>query len=155
MLTPGNYVALNLTGNGAPASAPFTVTQSGSPAALPPAKATQTTVDFSFRGPKVLHAGTIVRAQNGGDEAHMIVLMGARNRAAAGKLLALLRHGASQKKAAPYLNGQFIGLLGTASPGALQQTVLKAKPGYHVEACFMDTRTAASTPSLAWSGSFA
>src|ERR1700756_4364274 len=36
VLSPGNYVALNVTGN-APAFAPFTVTQSSSPAALPAA----------------------------------------------------------------------------------------------------------------------
>ena len=27
-----------------------------------------------------------------------------------------------------------------ASPGALQQSELHAKPGYYVEACFMDTQ---------------
>ena len=27
-----------------------------------------------------------------------------------------------------------------ASPGALQQSKLHAKPGYYVEACFMDTQ---------------
>ena len=43
VLTPGNYVALNVTGNGQPGFTPFT-RDSGppSPAALPPAAATQT-----------------------------------------------------------------------------------------------------------------
>ena len=31
-------------------------------------------------------------------------------------------------------------LLGPASPGAMQQQVLHAVPGYYVEACFMDTQ---------------
>ena len=66
VLTPGNYVALNATGNGDPAPAPFTVTQSPSPAALPAASATETAVDLGFQGPTVLHNGTIVRAQNHG-----------------------------------------------------------------------------------------
>src|SRR5262249_15291568 len=51
VLTPGNYVALNATGNGEPAFVPFTVTESPSPAALPAASATETAVDLGFRGP--------------------------------------------------------------------------------------------------------
>ena len=51
VLTPGNYVALNITGNGNPGLAPFTVTQSSSPAALPNAAATETAIEFAFRGP--------------------------------------------------------------------------------------------------------
>jgi hypothetical protein len=58
VLTPGNYVALNVTGNGPAANvAQFTVTQSSSPAALPAATATETSIEFSFKGPKVLHDG--------------------------------------------------------------------------------------------------
>ena len=53
VLTPGNYVALNLTGNGPSANvAQFTVTQSSSPAALPAAAATETSIEFGFKGPK-------------------------------------------------------------------------------------------------------
>ncbi len=37
-------------------------------------------------------------------------------------------------------NSAFIALLGAASPGAMQQQVLNASPGYYVEACFMDTQ---------------
>ena len=46
----------------------------------------------------------------------------------------------SFKKARPYLNGAFLDLLGPASAGATQQMVLDGKPGYYVEACFMDTQ---------------
>ena len=67
VLTPGNYVALNLTGNGLSANvAQFTVTQSSSPAALPAAAATETSVEFGFDGPSVLHDGTMVRLENAG-----------------------------------------------------------------------------------------
>ena len=140
VLTPGNYVALNITGNGQPGLAQFTVSRSSSPAALPSARATQTAIEFGFRGPSVLHNGTIVRAQNHGWLVHMVILNGVRSKAAGIKLMKLLRAGASMRAARPYLNGAFVGLLGPASPGALQQAVLHAKPGYYVEACFMDTQ---------------
>ena len=46
-----------------------------SPAALPAAAATQTAIEFGFRGPAVLHDGTMVRAQNHGYLVHMIFLL--------------------------------------------------------------------------------
>ena len=70
----------------------------------------------------------------------MIVLIGVRSKAAVPRVLRLQRAGAPQKAFRPYLNGQFVSLLDPASPGALQQLVLHAKPGYYVEACFMDTQ---------------
>ena len=141
VLTPGNYVALNTSGNGQPAVAPFTVTKSSSPAALPAAQATETSVEFGFHGPTVLHNGTIVRAENGGFLVHMIDLLGVRNKATGQTLMELLR--ARKDKAAMKLlgnGGSFVNLLDPASPGALQQQVLHTKPGYYVEACFMDTQ---------------
>jgi hypothetical protein len=140
VLTPGNWVALNVSGMGAPGFAQFTVTHSSSPAALPAAKATETSIEFGFKGPKVLTNGTVVRAQNGGYLVHMIDLIGVRSKAAVPRVMRMLRAGAPQKAFRPYLNGQFVSLLDPASPGALQQMVLHAKPGYYVEACFMDTQ---------------
>jgi hypothetical protein len=140
VLTPGNWVALNITGQGRPGFAPFTVTQSSSPAALPHAQNIQTAIDFGFRGPSVLRNGTIVRAQNEGWLVHMVTLNGVRSKAAGMKLIALLQTKASFKKARPYLNGAFANLLGPASNGAMQQMVLNTKPGYYVEACFMDAQ---------------
>jgi hypothetical protein len=138
VLTPGNYVALNVSGN-QPAFAPFTVTASSSPAALPRAKATQTALEFTFKGPKVLHNGTIVRAQNHGWLVHMIYLIGVRNAATGRKVMALLRAG-KDHRAQKLASRNFVSLLGPASPGALQQAVLNAKPGFYVEACFMNTQ---------------
>lgn len=138
-LTPGKYVALNVTGNGQPGFAPFTVTESSAPAALPAASATETAVDLGFRGPTVLHNGTIVRAQNHGWLVHMIVLVGVRDAATGRRLMALLRAGKS-KQAQKLASGDFVDLLGPASPGAMQQQVLHATPGYYVEACFMDAQ---------------
>lgn len=140
VLTPGNYVALNTTSNGPPAAQEFTVTQSSSPASLPAAKATQTAIEFGFHGPRVLHRGTMVRAQNHGYLVHMIDLIGVRKKAFLPRVMRMLRAGAPQKAFRPFLNGQFVSLLDPASPGAMQQLVLQAKPGFYVEACFMDTQ---------------
>jgi hypothetical protein len=137
VLTPGAWVALNVTGN-SPAFAPFTVTQSSSPAALPAASATQTAIEFGFRGPTVLHDGTTVRAVNGGWLVHMIELIGVKSRSDGQKVIALLAAG-KDNKAGKLATSSFVNLLGPASPGAMQQQVLQAKAGYYVEACFMTT----------------
>ncbi len=141
VLTPGNYVALNDTGNGQPGFAPFTVTRSTSPAALPAAAATQTAIEFAFRGPAVLHDGTMVRAQNHGYLVHMIFLFRAPHESTAMQVVDLLKAG-EDNEAMQLLgpNSAFVGLQGPASPGAMQQQVLSAPPGYYVEACFMDTQ---------------
>jgi hypothetical protein len=140
VLTPGNWVALNVSGMGAPGFAQFTVTQSSSPAVLPAAKSSETSIEFGFKGPKVLTNGTVVRARNGGYLVHMIDLIGVRRKAFVPRVMRMLRAGARQKAFRPFLSGQFVSLLNPASPGALQQMVLHAKPGYYVEACFMDTQ---------------
>jgi hypothetical protein len=137
VLTPGNYVALNITGNGQPGFAQFTVTQSSSPAALPAARETQSAIEFGFRGARVLHNGAMVRAQNRGWLVHMITLLGVRNAASGRKLVKALRAGNNRQ--AFKLAKSFINVQGPASPGAMQQEVLHAKPGYYVEACFMNT----------------
>ena len=139
VLTPGNYVALNITGNGNPGLAPFTVTQSSSPAALPNAAATETAIEFTFRGPTILHDGTIVRAQNGGYLVHMVIGIGVKNAATGRAVMALLRAG-KDGKAMKLASRNFLSLAGPISPGGMQQAVLNAKPGYYVEACFMDTQ---------------
>ena len=139
VLTPGNYVALNLTGSGpSPNVAQFTVTQSSSPAALPVAAATETSIEFGFKGPSVLHDGTMVRFVNGGFLVHMDSLIGARNKAGAEKIMALLKAGKDNQ--AQKLATGFADLMNPASPGAMQQSILNAKPGYYVQACFMSTQ---------------
>jgi hypothetical protein len=134
-----NYFAVNTGGNGQPVFAPFKVHQDPSPAALPSAAATQRTVEFRFHGPKKLHRGTIVREQNDGYLAHMIVLIGVRNKATGKQLIAALRAG-KDKKAGKLASHRFIDLMDPASPGALQQSALHGKRGFYVEACFMDTQ---------------
>ena len=139
VLSPGNYVALNITGNGLPGFSPFTVTKSPSPAALPPARATESSIEFGFRGPAVLHNGEVVRAENQGFLVHMIVLIGVKDAARGQEVMALLRAG-NDKRAQQLATNSFLNVLGPASPGALQQEVLHASPGYYVEACFMNTQ---------------
>jgi hypothetical protein len=139
LLAPGNYAALNITGNGNPAIATFTVTPSSSPAALPNAAATETAIEFNFRGPTVLRNGTIVRAQNGGYLVHMVIGIGVKNAATGRQVMALLRAG-KDGKAQKLASRNFLNLAGPISPGGMQQAVLSAKPGYYVEACFMDTQ---------------
>ncbi len=80
-----------------------------------------------------------MRAQNGGYLVHMVIAAGVKNAATGRQVMALLRAG-KDGKAQKLTNRQFIALLGQGSPGAMQQQVLHAKPGYYVEACFMDTQ---------------
>ena len=139
-LTPGdNYYAINETGNGSPHVARFSVKKSSSPASLPAATSTQTAIEFGFSGSTKLHDGTIVRASNGGYLVHMNVMLGVSSAAKGRRLMAALRAG-HDSKAQTLSNHQFVGLMGPVSPGASQQQVLHAKPGWYVEACFMDTQ---------------
>jgi hypothetical protein len=140
VLQPGAYLALNVTGMGQPGVTMFTVTPSGSPASLPAASATQTAIEFGFRGPTTLHNSTVVRAQNGGYLVHMIDLMGVKSKADGQVALAGLKAGKGRSFFRPLSTGVFISLLDPASPGAVQQTVLTARPGWYVEACFMNTQ---------------
>ena len=83
----------------------------------------------------------MVRAQNHGYLVHMIYLLRAPHESTAIQVMALLKAG-QDNQAMQLLgpNTAFVALLGPASPGAMQQQVLNAPPGYYVEACFMDTQ---------------
>lgn len=137
-LTPGNYVALNLSGHGQPAFGPFTVSQSNAPAALPKPGATIRAIEFNFRGASVLHSGELVRFENNGFLAHMIVGIRVKNRTLAAEETAALRAG--KNKLSRQLAMGEEGFQGPASPGAVQQQVINAKPGIYVLACFMGTQ---------------
>jgi hypothetical protein len=79
-----------------------------------------------------------VRLENDGFLVHMDVLIGARNKAGANKIIALLKAGKDHKARKLATSG--VTLLGPASPGAMQQEILNAKAGFYVQACFMDTQ---------------
>jgi hypothetical protein len=136
-LEPGKYIALD-TSRGAPPF-PFTtfkIAHASAPPALPAAKATQTAIDFAFRGPNVLHDNSIIRARNHGWVVHMIVGLGVRDAATGNAVIALLRAGNDRKAHRLETRSSFTLAL-PISHGAVQQTVLKTKPGYYVEACSM------------------
>ena len=64
----------------------------------------------------------------------MTVLIGAGNKRGAQKIEALLKAGKDHR--AQKLATGFVDLMDPVSPGAMQQEVVNAKPGYYVEACF-------------------
>jgi hypothetical protein len=138
VLTPGAWVALNVTGNGSPAFMPFTVSQSTSPAALPAPGATIATIEFGFRGASTLHTGELVRFANDGYLVHMVEGIRVKNRAVAAAETAALRAG--KDKLAMRLASGFANFAGPLSPGGIQQEVINDKPGVYVLACFMDTQ---------------
>ncbi len=91
-LTPGTYIALDLNGSHS-GPAPFTVTQSPAPAALPTPGATIASIEFTFTGPTTLHDGELVRFENDGFLFHMIQGLGVKSLAVAKKMEALLLAG--------------------------------------------------------------
>jgi hypothetical protein len=139
LLAPGNYVALDASHNGNAPHTQFSVSQSSSPAALPAANATITAIEFAFKGPSVLHNGSVVRGVNGGYLVHMIDAFGVRSKADGLKVIALLRAG-KDNQAMKITTNAFFSLAEPISPGAFQEQVLNTKPGWYVQACFMTTQ---------------
>ena len=80
-----------------------------------------------------------MRGVNDGWLVHMNDFQGVKSAKAGRKVIALLRAG-KQRQARPYLTNSFFEIFGPASHGAVQQYVLHTKPGYYVEACFMNTQ---------------
>jgi hypothetical protein len=138
VLTPGNWVALNITGQGAPAFKQFTVSKSGSPAALPAPGATVRAIEFGFRGATTLHRGQLVRFENDGYLVHMIEGIRVKNLNAAKLETTALRSG--KQKLARALALGIADFAGPLSPGGTQQEAITAKSGVYVLACFMDTQ---------------
>ena len=138
-LQPGNYVALGGTGEGGPKlKAPFTVTAAASPAALPTPEATIRSIEFGFRGPSTLHDGELVRFENEGYLVHMDIVFPVKNHSDAQKVVKDLLTG-KEKGLEKLIIGEPFGA-GPLSHEAFQQTTITAKPGWYVEACFMETQ---------------
>jgi hypothetical protein len=141
VLTPGSYVALDTTANN-PNKWPhvnFTVTANPAPATLAKPNATVATQEFRFVGPRTLRDGQLIRYVNEGYLYHMVIAIPTKNKASAEALNAALLAG-NQKKANKLFSGVPQQLMGTVAPGAMHQQVLKAKPGFYVLACFMNTQ---------------
>jgi hypothetical protein len=140
-LKPGSYVALNVEGE-SPKSPPhvaFTVSASPSPAALPAPAATMKTIEFAFKGPSTLKVGELVRFENEGFLVHMDIAFPMKSKKAALKGLADFKLG-KEKALGKLIAGEPFGFFGPLSSGAFQQETITAKPGWYIQACFMDTQ---------------
>jgi hypothetical protein len=139
-LQPGQYVALIPgEGKGSTAHATFTVTASGSPVALPTQQATVRSVEFGFRGPSTLRDGEIVRFENEGFLVHMDIAVPAKSKNAAKQIVRDLLLG-KEKGIEKLAAGEPITFAPPISHEAFEQETITAKPGWYVQACFMETQ---------------
>jgi hypothetical protein len=138
VLTPGNYVALNVSGMGNPGAQIFTVSQSASPATLPKPQATMGAIEFGFTGPATLHHGELVRFENDGYVVHMTVGLQVKNLARARAVTVALLAG--KDNLAQRMSIGFADFAGPMSTGGMQQEAVTAKPGIYVLACFMNAQ---------------
>lgn len=139
-LQPGQYVALIPgEGKGSKAHATFTVTAAASPAALPTPQATVRSIEFGFRGPSTLHDGELVRFENEGFLVHMDIAFPVKSRSAAKQVVNDLLTG-KEKGIEKLAAGEPITFAPPISHEALEQETITAKPGWYVQACFMETQ---------------
>ena len=139
-LQPGQYVALIPgKGTGATAHATFTVTAAASPVALPTPQATVRSIEFGFRGPTTLHDGEVVRFENEGFLVHMDIAVPAKSKSAAKKIVNDLLTG-KEKGIEKLATGEPITFAPPISHEAFEQETITAKPGWYVQACFMETQ---------------
>jgi hypothetical protein len=142
ILQPGDYVAFDGAADN-PSQWPhttFTISENGSPQKLPAAQQWQKSVEFRFRGPGTLHAGQVIRASNAGWLVHMAIGFQVKSPTQGRQVMRLLRAGEDSKAGQLASGPGFISLFGPVSHGSVQQFVLQTKPGWYVEACFMDTQ---------------
>ncbi len=137
-LKAGQYVALDVAGNGQPPLVPFTIAKAAHPVALPRPAATIAAIEFGFRGPRRLHRGDLVRFANHGFLVHMTVFLTARSHHNAHKIARFLREGKQGR--AQHLATGFGTFAGPVSHGTYQQLVIRNHRGWYVLACFMETQ---------------
>ncbi len=140
ILEPGQYVALGGSGEEGPKlKAPFTVTAAKAPATLPAPQATIRSIEFGFRGPTTLHDGELVRFENEGFLVHMDIAFPAKSLADAKLIVKGLLTG-KEKGLEKLVSAEPFGFAGPLSHEAFQQETITAKPGWYVQACFMETQ---------------
>jgi hypothetical protein len=140
VLQPGQYVALGGAGEGGPKlKAPFTVTAASAPATLPTPQATVRSIEFGFRGPTTLRDGELVRFENEGFLVHMDIAFPAKSEKAAKEIVKDLLTG-KEKGLEKLVSGAPFAFAGPLSHEAFQQETITAKPGWYVQACFMETQ---------------
>jgi hypothetical protein len=141
VLAPGQYVALGGAGEGGPKlKDAFTVATAAAPATLPTPQATVRSIEFGFRGPTTLHDGELVRFENEGFLVHMDVAFPAKSLSDAKKIVKGLLAG-KEKGLEKLVSGAPFSFAGPISHEAFQQETITAKPGWYVQACFMETQT--------------
>ena len=140
-LAPGQYVAFNPEGDKSSTwpRTSLAIAASPSPAALPAPQATEKTIEYAFKGPKVLHVGELVRFENEGYLVHMDTAIGAKSAKAAAAIVKGLAAG-QEKSLRKFASGSEANFAGPLSSGAFQQETITAKPGWYVQACFMPTQ---------------
>lgn len=141
ILQPGQYMAIDAEGENSskwPRTS-FTVGVDAAPAALPAPQATERSIDFAFGGPTKLHDGELVRFENEGWVVHMDLAFPARSKVSAQKIVIDLLEG-DQKGLEKLIVGEPVSFAGPLSTGGFQQERITAKPGWYVQACFMDTQ---------------
>jgi hypothetical protein len=139
-LPPGQYVALIPgEGKGSKAHETFTVTPAASPVALPTPQATVRSIEFGFRGPSTLHDGELVRFENEGFLVHMDIAVPAKSKKTAKEIVKDLLAG-REKGIEKLAAGEPITFAPPISHEAFEQETITAKPGWYVQACFMETQ---------------
>jgi hypothetical protein len=139
-LAPGHYIALvNAEAKGPKQHTTFTVTAAPSPATLPTPQATIRSIEFGFSGPSTLHDGELVRFENEGFLIHMDIAFPVKSKAAATKAVKDLLTG-NEKGLEKLVAGEPVTFAGPLSHEAFQQQTISAKPGWYVQACFMETQ---------------
>jgi hypothetical protein len=140
-LQPGQYVAVlpGGEGKGSKAHADFTVSAAAAPVALPTPQATIRSIEFGFRGPKTLHDGELVRFENEGFLVHMDIAFPVKSKLAAAKVVKALLTG-KEKGLQKLAAGEPFAFAGPVAHEAFQQETITAKPGWYVQACFMETQ---------------
>ena len=139
-LQPGQYIALIPgEGKGAKAYSFFSVSGTAAPVALPTPAAIERSIDFAFRGPTTLHDGELVRFENEGFLVHMDVAFPAKSHKAAKQIAKDLRTG-NQKGLEKLVTSEPLFFAGPLSHEAFMQETITAKPGWYVQACFMETQ---------------
>ncbi|MGA2320588.1 MAG: hypothetical protein ABSG95_07570 [Solirubrobacteraceae bacterium] len=138
-LQPGQYVAALLEEHGKEVHTSFTVAAAASPASLPAPQATVRSIEFSFRGPSSLHDGELVRFENEGFLVHMDIAFRVKSKSVAKQVVKDLLAG-KERQAEKLVAGAPVTFAGPLSHEAFQQETITAKPGWYVEACFMETQ---------------
>jgi hypothetical protein len=139
-LEPGQYVAVSPgKGPGPKPHMAFTVATATSPVALPTPEATIRTIEFGFTGPRTLHDGELVRFENEGFLVHMDIAFPAKSKSAAMKIVKGLVTG-KEKGLEKLVTGEPISFVPPLSHEAFEQETITAKPGWYVQACFMETQ---------------